>query len=273
MKKKIALILVFVIGATFLFILLMNSNLIRLKSSLSETSNRLAINGTTICKLRGNALSNIQLFEGKLTNNSNIEISEVTKSSQWIFGSDDKNIQLISDGSVGVFDIVSFTVKGVSAGTGRIEVTKLNGNLAFTDANLNTYNLSDTYYEITVTSNENNSNNSGNNSSPSSGNLVPYEPILSSSVYDIDNEKLLINKVSKDHSDETIKNNIKINYGSFEIDGDNVIVSYDGKTKVYKMQKMWIPKTGQNVIKYSLIISVLVILIVSLLFIVKKRKK
>ena len=218
MKKKIALILVFVIGATFLFILLMNSNLIRLKSSLSETSNslgfecstnRLAINGTTI--------------------------SEVTKSSQWIFGSDDKNIQLISDGSVGVFDIVSFTVKGVSAGTGRIEVTKLNGNLAFTDANLNTYNLSDTYYEITVTSNENNSNNSGNNSSPSSGNLVPYEPILSSSVYDIDNEKLLINKVSKDHSDETIKNNIKINYGSFEIDGDNVIVSYDGKTKVYKM--------------------------------------
>ena len=93
---------------------------------------------------------------------------------------------------------------------------------------------------------------------------------LSSSVYKINNKTLTIDGVQIDESDETIGKNITTSCGVVAV-GDNKVIVASGKNmKTYKINRMFLAKTGQQIINYSLII-VSVGLIVGVLLILRKK--
>lgn len=245
------------------------------------TTNEIKVGNTTSCVLKGNSLSEIQLFEGKLTNSSNVSISNIHKNAIWVIGSDDANMQLISNGVSGVFEIITFNVTGVSAGSGTIGVDKLKNNLYFVDKNINSNNLDSISYNIKVLSdgNSNNNNNTNNNSTNNNNNStngntnngsVSNTLIISSKMYKINNEKLLIENVPNEHSNEDIKNNLIISNGVISVNNDKVTITYNGQTKVYTIVRVWLPHTGQAVLKYTWFI-ILFAMIITLLFLVKRQ--
>lgn len=96
--------------------------------------------------------------------------------------------------------------------------------------------------------------------------------ILSSSKYEIDNDKKVINKVDKNESVEEIRNNITNDCGSIVVSENNVVLTYNGNIKSYKIERYWAPKTGQTIIKYGLIITCLLIVIGFLIYFLRKNK-
>lgn len=96
---------------------------------------------------------------------------------------------------------------------------------------------------------------------------------LESSVYKIDNDKLVISNVSKDHNVDTIRNNLSTTCGTINVTETKVTLSSDTQIKEYKIERVWLPQTGQTVIKYSLIIAILAVILGALLFIKKKMDK
>lgn len=174
-KKNKICIFCIVILLTFVILLLTKNK--NINSNLSATintstnyitieceKNGISIDETTNCILAGNTTESVQLFEGKLKSNSNIEISNMKKSPIWVIGSDSTNMQLISNGTTGTINIITFSVKGIKNGDGKIEVTRLKKSpLAFTTKNLNVINIDSIVYNVTVgksieTVNENYSN-------------------------------------------------------------------------------------------------------------------
>ena len=96
---------------------------------------------------------------------------------------------------------------------------------------------------------------------------------LISSVYKVDNDKLLVSNVNRDHSLDTIKSNLSASCGTINVTENKVILSSDTQIKEYTIERVWQPQTGQNVIKYTLVIVVIVGIIGALLFIKKKMDK
>ncbi len=96
---------------------------------------------------------------------------------------------------------------------------------------------------------------------------------LHSDVYQIDNEKLTINAVDKNHSDITIYNNIKSNCGTISVKDEKVTLTYNNESKVYTINRVFIAQTGQKLIKYGVIIGVLLVVILGLIFVMSKGKK
>ena len=94
----------------------------------------------------------------------------------------------------------------------------------------------------------------------------PYNPdepsdrkecILTSEVYKIDNTNHIITNVDIGDTDETIKNNIKTSCGTISITNDIVTITNGTDVLTYKIQRIWIPKTGNDVIKYSIIFGII----------------
>lgn len=96
---------------------------------------------------------------------------------------------------------------------------------------------------------------------------------LTSSVYTIDNNKLEINNVNKDHSIDTIKSNLTVSCGNIMVNENKVVLSSDTQVKEYTINRVWIPQTGQKVIKYTIAIIVLLGGIGGLIFYKKKMEK
>ena len=111
-------------------------------------------------------------------------------------------------------------------------------------------------------------NNNGGNSGETTTSCT-----LSSSVYKVDNTKLTIEGVNSNHSEATIKNNLKSTCGTITVNNNKVTLSYNGNTKVYVISTVWTPQTGMKVVKYTLIIAVIAAAIASLLFVKKKMDK
>ena len=97
--------------------------------------------------------------------------------------------------------------------------------------------------------------------------------ILKSSVYTIDNDKLEVNNVNKNHSIDTIKSNLSSDCGNIMVSENKVVLSSDTQVKEYTINRVWIPQTGQKVIKYVAIIAVLLAGIAGLIFYKKKMEK
>ena len=96
---------------------------------------------------------------------------------------------------------------------------------------------------------------------------------LVSDIYKVDNEKLTINNVSRDHSLEVIKGNLHSDCGVISVSENRVVLSLDSQVKEYTINRVWMPQTGQKVIKYIAIIAVLLGSIVALIYVNKKMNK
>lgn len=103
-----------------------------------------------------------------------------------------------------------------------------------------------------------------------------YEPhkcdmTISSSKYRIDTDKKTI-YVEKDETVEEIKKNIKSNE-TLTVTKETVTIDCKDLQEVYKIERYWIPKTGQTVVKYGLIIGIVLVVLGGLIFIVNKMRK
>ncbi len=132
-------------------------------------------------------------------------------------------------------------------------------------------NNSTKIYSIKVERTSSSNTNNGGNSGSSEG--TTNSCTLSSSVYKVDNTKLTIEGVNSNHSEATIKNNLKSTCGTITVNNNKVTLSYNGNTKVYVISTVWTPQTGMKVVKYTLIIAVIAAAIASLLFVKKKMDK
>ena len=136
-------------------------------------------------------------------------------------------------------------------------------------------NGSKKYYPITVVKksyyesnkDEFNTNTSGNNDT------TVCDLKLTSSVYEIDNDKLTINRVNKAHSLDTIRSNISTTCGNIMVNENKVVLSTSTQIKEYTINRVWMPQTGQKVVKYTLAIVVILAAIVGLIILKKKINK
>lgn len=96
---------------------------------------------------------------------------------------------------------------------------------------------------------------------------------LHSDVYQVDNEKLTINAVDKNHSDITIYNNLKSNCGTISVKDEKVTLTHNDEIKTYTINRVFIAQTGQELIRYGAVIVILLVVIAGLLFITIKGKK
>ena len=94
---------------------------------------------------------------------------------------------------------------------------------------------------------------------------------ITSGMYDIDNDNFVIKNVPENASNETILSYLNINADSYEITKDYVRIKCDGKELEYQIKRIWIPQTGQVIIKYIKVIAMLSIIIVLLIVINKQR--
>ena len=82
--------------------------------------------------------------------------------------------------------------------------------------------------------------------------------LLSSESYKIDNINHIITNVWIDDTNDSIINNIKTSCGSISVNNDEVIVTNGTDVIKYRIERMWMPKTGNDIIKYSLIFAVII---------------
>ena len=96
---------------------------------------------------------------------------------------------------------------------------------------------------------------------------------LDSSEYIVDNIDHIISDVDSNHSDEVIKSNIKCSCGTITVEKNNVILKNNDKTITYTIVRVVVPKTGNEVIRYSLIIGILLSITGIAMMISSKQKK
>ena len=102
------------------------------------------------------------------------------------------------------------------------------------------------------------------------GKTTTCDLTITSTTFKIDSVNKVIS-VENTVTNEQIISGIKTT-STLSIEGDNLIVECDGQTEKYKIQRYWIAQTGNNVVKYGLIIGVLIIAITAL-FIVNKKSE
>ena len=164
-KKNIIIIIMFIILFSIISFLVINKIVLTDTNDKNNIKNdkkgtytiniicdkdKINIEESINCKLIGNSSDLISMFEGKLINSSNLKITNIKKNSMWTVGVDDPNIQLISDGIKGSFEIISFNVKGIEKGDGIIKINRLNGNLGFTNKKMNKIRLNEIKKSIIV---------------------------------------------------------------------------------------------------------------------------
>ena len=93
---------------------------------------------------------------------------------------------------------------------------------------------------------------------------------LKSNIYKIDEEKKEINNVPENEETEVIRSNIVVEGTIKEITKEYVTITCDEKTKTYKINRIWIPKTGNLVARGAIIFGYSGI-ILTLLFIIGKQ--
>ena len=93
---------------------------------------------------------------------------------------------------------------------------------------------------------------------------------LKSNMYKIDEEKKEINNVPENEEIEVIKSNLIIEGTLKEITKEYVTITCDDKTKTYKINRIWIPKTGNIVARGSIIFGYIGVVLI-LLFVIGKQ--
>ena len=93
---------------------------------------------------------------------------------------------------------------------------------------------------------------------------------ITSNMYSVDEEKKEINNVPENEEIEVIKKNLIIDGTLKEITNEYVTITCDDKTKTYKINRIWIPKTG-NVLTRGMIIFGYLGIILILLFVIRKQ--
>ena len=101
--------------------------------------------------------------------------------------------------------------------------------------------------------------------------------VLSSDTYKVDNVNLKITNVNLNDNADTIKKNLKASCGTIDVSNEKVILTNGTSVKKYIIDRVWYPKTGNDVVKYGIIIgSVILSIGITLLikdFVIKKEKK
>ena len=98
------------------------------------------------------------------------------------------------------------------------------------------------------------------------------DTVLNSNTYKIDQTNLIVN-IPNDDSESTILKNVT-SKGEVSISGDVITVKCDGSSKDYKISRYWVSKTGNEVIKWTAIISGVLLFVVAAIFIkIKVDKK
>lgn len=98
---------------------------------------------------------------------------------------------------------------------------------------------------------------------------IKCDLVIKSNVYTIDQTKKII-KVNSEHSLDTIKSNLYSSCGEIKVFNDKVTISDNSNIVEYKLEKLIMPQTGNNLIIYPLaIVSVLVI--IGLFIFIKKK--
>ena len=96
---------------------------------------------------------------------------------------------------------------------------------------------------------------------------------IESFMYNIDQENYTINNVPNDATNEEIMNNLTIQAQEKKIENDVVMIRCNREIKEYKINRTWIPKTGQVLIKMFPLIGYISIITVLLIAINKQREK
>ena len=96
---------------------------------------------------------------------------------------------------------------------------------------------------------------------------------LQSDIYQIDNTKLTIGAVDKNHSDITIYNNLRSTCGTISVKDEKVTLRFNDQVKEYRINRVFLAQTGQEIIRYSIVIAILLVTIVGLLIFMSKKKK
>lgn len=98
---------------------------------------------------------------------------------------------------------------------------------------------------------------------------VQCDLIIRSNVYTIDQTKKII-KVNSEHSLETIKSNLYSTCGEIKVYQDKAVIMDNSGSSEYKLERIVMPQTGNNVIIYPLAI-VSVLSIIGIFIFVKKK--
>jgi len=99
------------------------------------------------------------------------------------------------------------------------------------------------------------------------------ELILASDIYKVDNQNLTINNVNRDHSLDVIKGNLRSDCGTFTVTQDKVVLSDEIRTKEYTINRVWLPQTGQKVIKYFSALFIFALAVTGLIIYKKRMDK
>ena len=103
-------------------------------TSISCSKTTIAPDETVSCTIKGTSSEEVSAVSAKLTSSGNIRISNIKSSSGWLGDGDDGNIDFYTDSNkIGTFSIATFSVTGVSDGSGVINLANTN----FTDAEFN----------------------------------------------------------------------------------------------------------------------------------------
>ena len=112
-----------------------------------------------------------------------------------------------------------------------------------------------------------------------------YEPIIdpvpddecsldiTSSLYRVDNKKFVISLVPKDETIEQIVEHLTIQATLKEVSGEKLVICCEDETRVYTIERYWMPHTGNIVFRYGTIITLIILPIMLLVFINKQRTK
>lgn len=101
---------------------------------------------------------------------------------------------------------------------------------------------------------------------------IKCDLVIKSNVYTIDQAKKII-KVNSEHSLETIKSNLYSSCGEIRVFNDKVTISDNSNIVEYKLEKLIMPQTGNNLIIYPLAIASVLVIIGLFIFIKKKYFK
>ena len=89
----------------------------------------------------------------------------------------------------------------------------------------------------------------------SDGSIVK-ECFITSKKYNVDEGKLRVDVINQ-NSIEAIRDNISSTCGTISIDDSYIYLKYDNMTKVYKINKVFSPKTGNNIVSYGIFFMVI----------------
>ena len=93
---------------------------------------------------------------------------------------------------------------------------------------------------------------------------------LTSSMYEVDNEKYIIGRVPEDATNEDILKYVNIKAKTYEITREYIKIICDNETRTYNIKRIWIPQTGQIIYRYTWILLYIITIITVLMAISKQ---